>query len=340
MKFEAIGRETVILDPTNNMERKSIPSEIRKDPLTGRTSRICHFMPLKWEKPDFDQLVAGTQEYCPFCPDKVMKVTPCFPEDIVPEGRMVLDDKVLFPNIAPYDSLGACATFSGQHFIPMTDITPGHIVDAFRLAIQFFQRVEDIQHPESVYHLINWNYMPASGSSLIHPHLQVFASAYAPNLLQEELSSAKTYYQQQGTNYWDDLVKTEKAGGRRFLGRIGRTSWLTVYAPLGVAGDIIAIVDSANCTLDLTAEDVEDLAQGLTKLMSAYDKMGVYNFNMNFFPGASGDDHARFHLVFSPRTFFNQALGTPDVGALRNLYNEGICMAFPEEINEKLKPEF
>ena len=90
----------------------------------------------------------------------------------------------------------------------------------------------------------------------------------------------------------------------------------------------------------MTAEDIENLAHGLTKLMIAYDQMGVYNFNMNFFPGAQGNEHARFHLVFSPRTFFNQALGTPDVGALRNLYNEGICMAFPEEINEKLKLEF
>jgi hypothetical protein len=110
MKFETIERETVILNPRKNMKRKTIPSEIRKDPLTGRTSRISHFMSLKWEKPDFDQLVAGTEKTCPFCPDKVMQVTPCFPEDIVPEGRIVLDDKVLFPNIAPYDSLSAVAT--------------------------------------------------------------------------------------------------------------------------------------------------------------------------------------------------------------------------------------
>ncbi len=340
MKFEAIERETVILDPNNNMERKSIPSEIRKDPLTGRTSRICHFMPLKWEKPDFDQLIAGTEKICPFCPDKVMQVTPCFPDEIIPEGRMVLDDKVLFPNIAPYDSLGACATLSGQHFIPMTAITPRHIADAFGLAINFFRRVHEINHPESVYHLINWNYMPASGSSLIHPHLQVFASAYAPNLLQEELSNANNYLKQKGTNYWDDLVQSEKTSGERFLGKIGRTNWLTVYAPLGVAGDVAAIVDDVCCTLELTDDDIYDLAEGLTKLMAAYDKMGIYNFNMNFFPGAQGDNHARFHLVFSPRTFFNQALGTPDIGALRNLYNEGICMAFPEEINEMLKPEF
>jgi UDPglucose--hexose-1-phosphate uridylyltransferase len=340
MKFESIARETVILDPNNNMQRKTIPSEIRKDPLTGRTSRICHFMPLKWEKPDFDRLIAGTEKTCPFCPEKVMKVTPCFPEEIVPQGRMVLDDKVLFPNIAPYDSLGACATFSSRHFIPMSAITPRQIADAFGLAINFFRRVHEINHPESVYHLINWNYMPASGSSLIHPHLQVFASAYAPQLLREELHHAQTYLKNNGTNYWDDLLQTEKTKGERYLGKIGRTNWLTVYAPLGVAGDVAAIVDDVCSTLELTDDDIYDLSRGLTKLLAVYDKMGVYNFNMNFFPGAQGNDFARFHLVFSPRTFFNQSLGTPDVGALRNLYNEGICMAFPEEINGMLKPEF
>ena len=53
MNFEASQKETIILDPGNNMARKAIPSEIRKDPLTGRSSRICHFMKLQWEKPDF-----------------------------------------------------------------------------------------------------------------------------------------------------------------------------------------------------------------------------------------------------------------------------------------------
>ena len=124
MKFESFARETVILDPSKDMARKVIPSEIRLDPLTGRTARICHFMALKWEKPDFDQLVAGTEKWCPFCPDKVLEVTPCFPPDIIAEGRMQLEDKVLFPNIAPYDSLGAVATLGGIHYIPMTEIEP------------------------------------------------------------------------------------------------------------------------------------------------------------------------------------------------------------------------
>ena len=109
---------------------------------------------------------------------------------------------------------------------------------------------------------------------------------------------------------------------------------------MGVAGDVLAVVDGVGGTLELTDNDLADIAEGLTRLMKAYDKMGIYSFNMNFFTGKQGDDFTRFHLLFSPRTFFNQALGTPDIGALRNLFNETLCMAFPEEINDMLKPEF
>ena len=52
MKFEAIKKETVMLNPQKEMAEQRISSEIRIDPLTGRTARICHFMNLQWEKPD------------------------------------------------------------------------------------------------------------------------------------------------------------------------------------------------------------------------------------------------------------------------------------------------
>ena len=100
------------------------------------------------------------------------------------------------------------------------------------------------------------------------------------------------------------------------------------------------MVKGVRSTLELTDADLLDLADGLTRLMTAYDKMGIYSFNMNFFAGTPDDTGMRFHLLFSPRTFFNQALGTPDVGALRNLFNETLCMAFPEEINTLLKVDF
>ncbi len=340
MELTAHKKETLILDPKNRTELKSIPSEIRFDPLTGRSARICHFMKLKWEKPDFDKLIEGTKEWCPFCPDKVMDITPSFPENIIPEGRLISDDMILFPNLAPYDSLSAVATLGSRHFIPMLEIEPEMIAKGFNLAMNFFRRIDELKHPESVYHLINWNYMPAAGSSLIHPHLQVFITSSAPNLMRQELDAAKKYMDEKKTNYWEDLLSFEIEKKERFLGKIGRTFWLASYAPMGVAGDVSAIVKDVRSTLELTEKDINDIAEGLARVIKAYDEMGIYNFNMNFFTGAKTDEHARFHLLFSPRTFFNQRLGATDIGAIRNLYNETLCMAFPEEINKMLEPYF
>lgn len=340
MEFIATRKETLMLNPTKNLELRSIPSEIRVDPLTGRTARICHFMKLQWERPDFDSLIAGTEKTCPFCPDKVLKITPHFTKEILPEGRLISEDRVLFPNIAPYDTLGAVATMGGRHYIPMTEISADRIVNSFSLAFEFFQRVEAVHHPEAKYHLINWNYMPPAGSSLIHPHLQVFSTSSAPNLMREELEAAQAYLDANQTNYWEDLIAQEKTDNQRYLGTIGRTHWMTSYAPMGVAGDVLAVVSGVRSTLELTMADIQNLADGLTRLMAGYDRMGIYSFNMNFFTGTVDDEAARFHLIFSPRTFFNQALGTPDIGALRNLFNETLCMAFPEEINKLLRPEF
>jgi galactose-1-phosphate uridylyltransferase len=340
MKFESVKKETVILNPQKEMAERRIPSEIRIDPLTGRTARICHFMKLEWERPDFDALVAGTDAWCPFCGDRVLQLTPCFPGELIAEGRMRRDDMVIFPNIAPYDSIGAVATFGARHFIPMTAFTPAHMAAAFGFAQAFFRRVAASGHPEAVYPIVNWNYMPPAGSSLIHPHLQVFSTSTAPNLMRQEIDASRRYADSNGTTYWDDLVVAEKKSGDRYLGQIGRSHWMTAFAPMGIAGDVLAVVEAARGTLDLTEQDLADIATGLARLMAEYDKMGVYSFNMNFFTGAPGDDHFRFHLLFSPRTFFNQALGTPDIGALRNLFNETLCMAYPEEINALLKKGF
>ena len=340
MQFESLKKEAVLLDPTKDMRPKTIPIEVRKDPLTGRTARICHFRGLKFEKPDLSSIIAASEKTCPFCPDRLLKVTPCFPREIAPDGRLFRGDKVLFPNIAPYDGLGAVATLGSRHYLPMAEIEPERIVDSILLAFDFFRRVSTIRHPESVYHLLSWNYMPASGSSLIHPHLQVFASSTAPNQLREELNAARLYSEQRGGNYWDDLVETEKADGRRYLGKIGRVAWLAGYAPFGVAGDVLAVVEDCRATLELTESDVVDIAAGLTRTMAAYDKMGLYNFNVCFFPGTERDAFARFHILFMPRIYYNPMLATPDTTALRTLYNEPICVGYPEDIAGMLRPEF
>ena len=340
MQFSVTRKETVILDPTDEMRPRKIALEVRRDPLTGRHTRIGHFRELKWELPDLQKLVAGTDAWCPFCPDRIMQATPRFTADVLPEGRLVAGDKVLFPNIAPYDALGAVATLGSEHYIPMAEIELERVASGMALACEFFEKTAAAGHPESVYHLFSWNYMPASGSSLIHPHLQVFATSTAPNRLLAELQAGKTYFATHGRVYWDDLVAAEKADGARHLGDIGRTRWLAAFAPLGAVGDVVGVVDDVSTTLELESDDLMDLATGLTRAMRGYDKMGLYNFNVSVFPGRREDRHMRLHVVFSPRIYFNPALGTPDAAALRSLFGDSVCMGLPEQIAAKLRTEF
>jgi galactose-1-phosphate uridylyltransferase len=109
------------------------------------------------------------------------------------------------------------------------------------------------------------------------------------------------------------------------------------YAPLGLAGDVLGVVDGVGSTLELNEENLMDLARGVARFLAVYDQMGIYSFNLNFFPGAPGDPTARFHVLLSPRAFFNQALATPDAAALRFLFNEPACLEFPEKIAHRLR---
>jgi UDPglucose--hexose-1-phosphate uridylyltransferase len=103
---------------------------------------------------------------------------------------------------------------------------------------------------------------------------------------------------------------------------------------------VIAVAADCRTTLDLSEPDLADLALGLTRAMAAYDQMGLYSFNVCFFPGTEPDRFARLHVVFSPRIYYNPVLHTPDTTALRTLYGESVCAVFPEEIAEKLRPHF
>jgi len=92
--------------------------------------------------------------------------------------------------------------------------------------------------------------------------------------MKQKLEATKIYMEKNQTNYWDDFVKTEEAGEKRFLGRIGRFSWFTAFAPMGVAGDVLAVVDGVRSTLGFTDDNLSDLSNGLVRAMAAYDKMG------------------------------------------------------------------
>ena len=119
IRFERHQKIARYLDPRTGYQETTIACEIRRDPLTGRSGRVAHGLGFHIHPLDIAPLLAASEPSCPFCPDRLFKVTPKFPSEIVPEGRLKLGEAVLFPNLVPYDEHSAVTVMSQEHYVPL-----------------------------------------------------------------------------------------------------------------------------------------------------------------------------------------------------------------------------
>ncbi len=88
IRFERRQKVARYLDPHTNFQETTIACEMRRDPLTGRSGRVAHGLGFHIHPLDVAPLIAASQPSCPFCPDRLFEVTPKFPVEIIPEGRL------------------------------------------------------------------------------------------------------------------------------------------------------------------------------------------------------------------------------------------------------------
>ncbi len=328
-------------DPRKNFELTTIESEIRYDPLTGDTGRICHFSLSSTAPEDLEDMAAATAMNCPFCSGMVHDVTPRFPEEILREGRLVHGDAVLFPNLFPYDDLSAVAVISKNHFHSMEDM-PTHVVeDGLGVARKFLEIAEPhiSQDGSEVFGIVTWNYMPPSGSSQVHPHMQIVATTTPGNAIRREIAAGKTYYEEHGRTYMADLVEIERSTGLRWIGESGTVKWIAPFVPNGLMGDCMAVFPDRSTVLDLNDQDIVDFAIGFRRILKAFSTMGLWSFNLTFLPGAMGtnSDHHWLTAKITPRLFINPTLHVSDVAYLQLHLDERFAMISPEQTAEKLR---
>lgn len=340
MRFERIARQTQFLDPRRNYALTQIESEIRLDPLTGFSGRIAHFA--QGDRPSIDLNAlnqASLTHGCPFCPAVIMEVTPKFPEEICGVGRFRQGEAVVFPNLSPYDAHSAVAVITQAHLMRTQDFSDSQWVDALTASVDYFAAVNRAEHHIG-YGLIAANYMPMAGASLLHPHMQIYATDRPGNWLGAQISAAQRYYDASGHNFWEDLLAEEQTQGVRYLGSTGRVQWLVPFVPLGFIGDVEAVFPDRFTILDLTEQDLQDFSQGLIRVLDYMNDTNLYAFNLAFYPGQAPTDHTWVHARISFRGMINPALNSPDVSAIRHLYDEPFTTVYPEELASTLRGYF
>lgn len=339
MELRKIVNETTFHHPLKDFALTSVTSEIRFDPLTGKRSRIIPFRNPKLPRHDWTPYVEESrQKFCPFCPENLSKSTPRFPEEMLPGGHLKWEQAVVVPNLSPYDVYAAVAVMSPEHYLPIPALKVSVIVSSFRAALEFIKLARSYDPQRAQYGSIGWNYMPYAGGSLIHPHLQILCGPQPGTYSEDMIRCSKIYLSEKGRCFWEDLLETEQKKGERFLGQVGNTYWLASFAPRGLA-DVTVIFPQKSVPEDIEEKDLENLAEGLQKVLRYYDDNNIASFNAAFYFAHKEDRGFWCSFRIVGRYTIYPLVGS-DHSHLQVLQDEPWTIYLPEEMAAELKRYF
>ncbi len=310
----------------------------RRDPLTGASARILTGVKLQPPtRPDLAELTAKPA-FCPFDSEHLEKATVPFPAELTTEGRIRVGQAVVVPNIMAYATHSAVGIYDpGRHFLDLDELTPALVGDALAAMVRHAQAVRRAD-PAAAWSSINANYLPPSGASLVHPHLQSAHDSCgltAQRLLVERSGA----WQERRGPYWAALVDQE-ASGPRWVGHTGRVAWLTPFAPTGFH-EVWGVVGGAADVTELTEADTQALGQGLAQVLAAYKAWNLASFN---FAVIGGGPQAREHghqVVLKVVSRSNpEPMYRSDATYFERLYGEALIDVSPEEIAEGVRARF
>ncbi|MGQ9676631.1 MAG: hypothetical protein ACUVX1_13295 [Chloroflexota bacterium] len=339
IEFQKAIKVARFLDPTNGFAESKRVVEIRTDPLTGRRSRILLDTPHRPSKPDLAPLIERSLRCgCPFCPERIAAATPQFPPSIVPWPRITVGEATVVPNITPYDTHSGVCVMTGQHFVGISEFTESLLANALEAAQAYVRAVMDSDSSAS-YGTINWNYMPLSGGTLIHPHFQIIVGDTPSNYHGELIEGSRRYWESTASNYWADLITIEQQLGVRYIANTGTIHWLMSFAPRGLL-EVVAVFANRTSSLHVESADWREFAFGLVRIARYLGDLNFHSFNMALFPGRSGDRWYWANARLVPRYLLTEAFGGSDFNYFGALHDETLARAIPEDSCRDLRPYF
>jgi UDPglucose--hexose-1-phosphate uridylyltransferase len=319
----------MIAPDTGELARSEI--DVRVDPLTGHTSRI---LPNRGLMPpndfDIEAFARENQPSCPFCADRIERLTPRLPPAIHPEGRMVQGEAVLFPNLHAYSAHSCVSVYSPRlHYLPLGQITEELMADNLSTQVQYAKAVMTAE-PDSQWASINANHMLPSGSSLFHPHLQGVVDS-TPTTIQRQLADVPV-------ERFDDYLETERRSGERFLTDTGRVEWLVSFAPIAPA-ELRAFVRGVSSPAEIDEDLATELAHGLALTLNGYAEMGYESFNLAMYGAPPATAGYPLNLRIACRSNLKPFYRS-DSTFLERLHWEGAVDLAPENVAERLRDHF
>lgn len=346
IRFESQETSVRFLNPLNGFQEEEHHLELRKDPLLGDVSILNPFLKDKARVffGDTDEnlvakLVEETRGTCFFCGDRVLEETPRFPDGLIPEGRIAKGEAVLFPNLFALGTFHPVIRLTDSHFLRLSEFSPVIIANGLRVIKVLLAAVYERQ-PQPLYTAITGNYLFPAGASLVHPHIQALFSPIPFTYHARMIEAGRAYKEREGTSYFHDLLEEEARGEVRYVRRMGRWHWITPFSPIG-GNEVIAVHEDESDYGLLSDRDIDDLARGMSVVLSFYESLGHLSFNFALYakrrtPGEEGS-RCLLKLISRQNPYPNYR---NDDYFLQKLLQSELIIRPPEELAELLRPHF
>ena len=317
--FEEQDLEASVPDPAAGGAWTRVRLRWRRDPLTGASARILTGVKLQPStRPDLTELTAKPA-FCPFDSEHLERATVPFPAELTDEGRIRVGRAVVVPNIMAYATHSAVGIYDTErHFTDLDEMTPVLVGDALTAMVRHARAVRRFD-PSALWSSINANYLPPSGSSLVHPHLQSAHDAHGLTGQRLLVERSRDWTERHGSSYWTALAEQE-ADGPRWVGRTGRVAWLTPFAPTGF-GEVWGVVTDV--------ADVTDRAWNLA------------SFNFGLIGGGPREHQDGYQVVLKVLSRSNpEPVYRSDATYFERIWGEALIDLSPEEVADSVRAQF
>ncbi|MCX6694399.1 MAG: galactose-1-phosphate uridylyltransferase [Methanomicrobiales archaeon] len=288
--------------------------EYREEHLTGNRCKIC---PERIRRGIGATYVPPLhEEGCPFCPGSVGEVTPLFADGT----RIRIGESVTFPNLFPFAAHHVVTVMTRSHLPP--SFSPEVIVDALSGQIEGLMKADFKGYPS-----INWNFLPSSGASIVHPHLQGLLDRRPCPRAERYLIAGERYLLREGRRYWDDLVSVERDSPRFLFG--DEMFWTAAAVPLGER-EVWGVMPFSD--LEGAVPYLDLLAHGIGEVIELFRACGSHAFNLSLFLDRSREHHG-FRSFCSMIARINpNSTSTSDSAFMERIHGEPVILTLPEEL--------
>ncbi|MDE4907842.1 galactose-1-phosphate uridylyltransferase [Methanogenium marinum] len=289
--------------------------QYRRDLLTGLQCRIApervhRNIDVRYRPHTFHDDVP-----CVFCPERVRSETPVFLDG----SRIIVGESVTFPNLYPFAETHVVTVITEAH--DPAEITATQIEDALCGQIAALSGCDG-------YASCNWNYLPSSGASMLHPHMQGMADTFPTFHAGVVIERSEAFSRREGRVYRECLIEQEMDSSRYLFGDelpffahavpLGEKE-VRAYLPVRCAGEL-----EPWCGI---------LAEGIERVISLYRGAGHYAFNMSLFFDAAGRPDKGFRAFCSLIARINpSAAAMSDSAFMERMHFEPIVMTLPEDL--------